>query len=87
MSMKSLEKNFTSQNVLFKSNISLSKFNIETKLYEKLGMTSEYYENNEDKYYTASRVVIYSISLTGKPCEKWNSKNLSLGSHEEWNKR
>ncbi len=34
--MKSLEKNFTSQNILFKSNISLSKFNIETKLYEKL---------------------------------------------------
>ncbi len=60
---------------------------VATKLYEKLGMTSEYYENNEDKYYTASRVVIYSISLTGKPCEKWNSKNLSLGSHEEWNKR
>ena len=34
--MKSLEKNFISQNVLFDSNISLSKFDIETKLYEKL---------------------------------------------------
>lgn len=59
---------------------------IATKLYEKLGMESEYYENEGDKYYTASRVLIYSTSLTGKPCEKWNSKNLSLGGHEEHNK-
>lgn len=56
-----------------------------TKLYEKLGMQGEYYENKEDSYHTASRVLIYSISLTDKPCEKWNSKNLSLGGHEKWN--
>lgn len=59
---------------------------VATKLYEKLGMESEYYENSNDKYYTASRVLIFSTSLTSKPCKKWNSKNLSLGSHEEWNK-
>lgn len=59
---------------------------IATKLYEKFGMESEYYKNPEDKYYTKSRVLIYSTSLTDKPCEKWNSKNLSLGDHDKWNK-
>ena len=59
---------------------------IATKLYEKLGMEKEFYENKEDSYYTKSKVLIYSTSLTNKTCPKWNNKNLSLGGHEKRNK-
>ena len=49
-------------------------------------MEKEFYENKEDSYYTKSKVLIYSTSLTNKTCPKWNNKNLSLGGHEKRNK-
>ncbi len=56
------------------------------KLYEKLGLCKENYENKEDSYYHVGKMLIYSISLTNKPVQKWNNKNLFLNLHEQKNK-
>ena len=52
------------------------------KFYEKLGMQSEIYDNAEDKHFEISKTLIFSKSLTQKPLEKWDNKNLFIGVHD-----
>ncbi len=44
------------------------------KLYEKMGMTKEYYTNSNDLTKDIGPIVIYSKSLTGDIVELWNNK-------------
>lgn len=57
------------------------------KVYENAGMTKEEYKNEEGQYFKVGKMLIYSISLDGKPLEKWNNKLLFLASHDERNKQ
>ena len=52
------------------------------KFYEKLGMQVEEYSNEEDNHFEISRTLIFSKSLTEKPLEMWNNKNLFLNVHD-----
>ena len=55
------------------------------KLYNKLGMIGELYNNPEDAHFEISNTLIFSTSLTNKPVTLWNNKNLFLGAHDEKN--
>lgn len=59
---------------------------IATKLYEKIGMEKEIYNNENDKCWHIGHILIYSIALKNKICNKWENKNLYLNLHEEINK-
>ncbi len=50
------------------------------KLYEKMGMIKEYYNNKHDINKKIGKIVIYSKSLTNKPVKLWNNKNIHLNS-------
>lgn len=54
-------------------------------LYNKLGMTSELYNNPEDVHFEISNTLVFSKSLTDKPVTLWDNKNLFLGAHDEKN--
>ena len=56
------------------------------KLYEKLGMVREIYNNPEDVHFEIGNTLIFSKSLTNEKTTLWNNKNLYLNSHEEKNK-
>ena len=56
------------------------------KLYEKIGMIKEVYDNPEDIHFEVGNTLIFSISLTNAETRLWNNKNLFLNSHEEKNK-
>ncbi|MBQ9791326.1 MAG: GNAT family N-acetyltransferase [Clostridia bacterium] len=56
------------------------------KLYEKIGMIREIYNNPEDVHFKIGNTLIFSKSLTNKNTTLWNNKNLFLNSHEEKNK-
>ena len=56
------------------------------KLYEKMGMTKEFYNNEEDVHFHIGKTLIYSKSLTDKKVLLWDNKNLYLNSHEIKNK-
>jgi len=56
------------------------------KLYEKIGMIKEVYDNPEDIHFEVGSTLIFSISLTNAETRLWNNKNLFLNSHEEKNK-
>ena len=54
-------------------------------LYKKFGMTSEIYDNPDDKHFEISKTIIFSKSLTSAPVQLWNNKNLYLNIHDEKN--
>ena len=47
------------------------------KLYEKMGMTKEYYNNKDDITEDIGKIVIYSKSLTGGKVKLWNNKSIN----------
>ena len=55
------------------------------KLYEKMGMTKETYQNEKDSHYEVGQTLIFSKNLIGKKVALWNNKNLYLGLHDEHN--
>ena len=56
------------------------------KLYEKIGMIRESYNNPKDVHFEIGNTLIFSKSLINKNTMLWNNKNLYLNSHEEKNK-
>ncbi|MBQ8424474.1 MAG: hypothetical protein IJX17_00450, partial [Clostridia bacterium] len=59
---------------------------IAIKLYEKIGMTREIYDNPEDVHFEIGNTLIFSKGLINEKTALWNNKNLFLNSHEEKNK-
>ena len=53
------------------------------KLYEKMGMSKEYYENKEDKTDDIGKILIYSKSLTEKKVLPWNNKFINYKAQKE----
>lgn len=53
------------------------------KLYEKFGMTKEYYLNPNDVTKEIGAIIIYSKSLDGTPCEAWNNRFINLKGQEK----
>lgn len=58
---------------------------IAVKLYKKLGMTSEVYDNPDDVHFEIGRTLILSKSLMGNKVSLWNNKNIYLGVHDKRN--
>ena len=58
---------------------------IAIKLYKKFNMITEVYDNPEDIHFEISKTLILSTSLTDKPTELWNNKNLYLNAHDKKN--
>ena len=58
---------------------------VATKFYDKMGMTSEVYDNPSDKHFEVGKTLIYSLSLCGKKADAWESRNLFLNLHEKQN--
>ena len=58
---------------------------IAIKLYEKSGMTKEFYKNKKDQHYEVGKTVICSINLYGEKVALWNNKNLYLSLHDKHN--
>ena len=56
------------------------------KLYEKMGMIREIYDNPADAHFQIGNTLIFSKSLVNEKTTLWNNKNLFLNSHEEKNK-
>ena len=46
----------------------------DNKYYERLGMIKEVYTNEENKFYSVGKTLIYSLSLTKNEVTKWNNK-------------
>ena len=59
---------------------------IAIKLYEKIGMIREIYNNPEDVHFEVGNTLIFSKGLINEKTTFWNNKNLFLNSHEEKNK-
>ena len=59
---------------------------IAIKLYEKIGMIREIYNNPEDVHFEIGNTLIFSKGLINEKTTLWNNKNLFLNSHEEKNK-
>lgn len=59
---------------------------IAIKLYEKIGMIREIYDNPEDVHFEIGNTLIFSKGLINEKTTLWNNKNLFLNSHEEKNK-
>ena len=58
------------------------------KLYEKMGMVKEYYENPNDMTKDVGRIVIYSKALTREKLMPWNNKFINYkGQNEKLIKR
>lgn len=55
------------------------------KLYQKLGMISEVYDNPEDNHFEISKTLIFSKNVTGDKTTLWDNKNLYLNVHDEKN--
>ena len=53
------------------------------RLYERFGMTKEYYNNKNDISKDIGKIIIYSKSLTGKKAKLWNSKFLNYKGQKE----
>ena len=54
------------------------------RLYESINMQKELYDNPDDKdKYIPAKIYIYSLSLTDKPIDKWNNKNIGLKEQSE----
>ena len=58
---------------------------IAVKLYEKFGMTREYYNNLNDKHYEVGKTLIFSKNLKGNKIPLWNNKYLYLDQHDKRN--
>ncbi len=52
-------------------------------LYEKKGMTKEYYSNELESDFINNTTIIYSKSLTNAKVEEWNNKFLGLTAQSE----
>lgn len=52
-------------------------------LYEKLGMTKEYYNNPDDQTSDIGPILIYSKSLTKEPVQPWNNKFINYKGQRE----
>jgi RimJ/RimL family protein N-acetyltransferase len=52
------------------------------KFYHRIGMTMEKYYTKEDVHSFMDTTVIFSKSLTNKPVELWNNKNIFLHQQE-----
>ena len=50
---------------------------IACKLYEKMGMVKEYYNNKDDITEDIGKIVIYSKSLTGGKVKLWKNKSIN----------
>lgn len=55
------------------------------RLYRKLMMKEEIYNNKKDKHYEVGRTLIFSKSLTNKNIKNWGNKNLYLNIHDKQN--
>lgn len=53
--------------------------------YEKKGMISEKYTNEQDSWFQLGNTLIFSLSLDKKECKLWNNKYLALNIHENLN--
>ncbi len=60
---------------------------VSTRLFEKFGMTSETYDNEDGKYYKVGEMLVYSLSLNHKEVEPWNNRDLFLEEHEMKNNK
>lgn len=52
-------------------------------LYERKGMTKEFYSNDLESYEINNTTIIYSKSLTNNVVKKWNNKFLGLTAQSE----
>ncbi len=53
------------------------------KLYEKMGMTKEFYKNNDDVTTDIGNIIIYSKSLTNKPLTPWNNRFINYKGQQD----
>lgn len=60
---------------------------IACKLYEKMGMTKEYYENEDDITSDIGKLLIYSKSLTGEKVLSWNNKFINYKEQKQKEKK
>ena len=59
--------------------------NVAVSFYNKMGMTSEIYNNPNDVHREIGNTLIFSLSLTDKPVAKWNNQYLYLSDHDKLN--
>lgn len=59
--------------------------NVAVNFYNKMGMTSEIYNNSNDIHREIGNTLIFSISLDNKPIAKWDNKYLYLSEHDKLN--
>lgn len=53
--------------------------------YNKMGMTSEIYNNKKDVHREIGNTLIFSIGLGSNPVSKWDNKYLYLSEHDKLN--